>query len=203
MINFPTIPLIPSKETKNQSQNLKQQGPMRRTLSLLFSLLLLFQTGCFHKNAQLPPLAVADHIDLKRYAGLWHEIARYPHRFENGCKKVTAEYSLNNDGSIAVLNKCLKEGGQKSSATGQAKIVNGSNNAKLKVSFFWPFYGNYWILKIGPDYQYAIVGEPSRKYLWILSRTPALDQGLLQGLIKEISAMGYDPKMLIINDQNP
>lgn len=174
---------------------------MIRLMYLIFLLALVLLAGCLHKSSSNRPLNVAKHIDLQRYLGLWHEIARYPHRFEDGCRKVTAEYSLNGDGSISVLNQCVKDDGTKSSARGRAKVVDPISNAKLKVSFFWPFYGKYWILKIDPDYQYAIVGEPSRQYLWILNRTTEIDQALLQKLIEEISDMGYDPKKMIFSDE--
>lgn len=143
-------------------------------------------------------------VDLKKYTGIWFEIARYPHSFEKGCSEVTAEYSLQDDGTIAVLNQCRleKEGGRIKKTQGQAKVVDAQSNAKLKVTFFWPFYGDYWILKLDPDYQYVIVGTPSRKYVWILSRTPSISEQLLGDLIKDIRSFGYDPDQLIMTKQS-
>lgn len=167
-----------------------------RLLSCLFSLGFLF--GCLQKD-MYPPLPTAGHVDLQRYAGRWYEIARYPHRFEKGCTNVTADYTLQTGGSIRVINQCRlkdKEGAIKK-AVGKAKVVDRTTNAKLKVTFFWPFYGDYWILEIDPDYQYAIVGEPSRKYVWILGRAPRMEPFLLATLVEKIRRFGYDPNRLI------
>ena len=131
------------------------------------------------------PLTVVDTVNLNRYLGKWYEIASYPAWFQKGCTGSTAEYSLLPDGRIQVVNRCHKgsrEGPLKESK-GKAEVVDTTPNAKLKVWFFWPFKGNYWIIDLNPDYQWAVLGEPSRKYLWILSRTPTMDEAVYQGIL--------------------
>ena len=128
-------------------------------------------------------LEVVPHVDLEKYLGKWYEIAHLPFRFENDCTDITATYSLSKDGNVSVLNECLKDGKLKR-AKGKAKVVDKISGAKLKVTFFWPFYGDYWIIDLGKDYNYAVVGTPNRKYLWILSRTPHMDDKLFSQLIE-------------------
>ena len=139
------------------------------------------------------PLEAVDKVDLDRYLGKWYEIASYPAWFARNCTGVTAEYSLRDDGKIAVVNSCRKGSldGKLKEAKGRARVVEPETNAKLKVSFFGPFWGDYWIIDLDPDYRWAVVGEPKRKYLWILSRTPALDQETLDGILKRLTASGY------------
>ena len=137
-------------------------------------------------------LEVVGAVDLSRYAGRWYEIARLPNRFEKKCAdSVTATYRLRSDGKVDVVNRCRKANGAYTTATGKAKIVDKKTNAKLKVTFFWPFYGDYWILDLGPNYEYAVVGAPNRDYLWILSRTPQLDEQLYQRLLREMATRGF------------
>lgn len=170
-------------------------------LTVIIVIIFLSLTCCTAKRTEAPPDTVS-FVDLSKYTGRWFEIARYPHRFEKGCAGVTADYSLELDGTIAVINTCRQEDrGKIKTAQGWAKVVDTQSNAKLKVSFFWPFYGDYWILKLDPDYRYAIVGAPSRKYVWILSRTPTIPDELLGKLIQEICSFGYDPARLIITKQ--
>ena len=143
-------------------------------------------------------LAVVDAVDLSRYAGRWYEIARLPNRFEKKCAdSVTATYTLRSDGKIDVVNRCRKANGEYTTARGKAKIVDKKTNAKLKVTFFWPFYGDYWILDFGPNYEYAVVGAPNRDYLWILSRTPQLDEELYQRLLREMATRGFATDRMI------
>ena len=143
-------------------------------------------------------LEVVPAVDLSRYVGDWYEIARLPNRFQKKCAdSVTANYTLGSDGSIKVVNRCRKPSGEFTTATGKAKIVDKNTNAKLKVTFFWPFYGKYWILDLDPNYQYAVVGEPGRDYLWILSRTPQIDETLYQQLIAKMQARGFDTTRMI------
>jgi apolipoprotein D and lipocalin family protein len=143
-------------------------------------------------------LAVVPSVDLSRYVGQWYEIARLPNRFQKKCAdSVTANYTLRSDGSIKVVNRCRKPSGEFTTATGKAKIVDKKTNAKLKVSFFWPFYGKYWILDLGPNYEYAVVGEPGRDYLWILSRTPEIDETLYKELLAKMQARGFDTTRMI------
>ncbi len=143
-------------------------------------------------------LAVVGAVDLSRYAGRWYEIARLPNRFEKKCAdSVTATYTLGSDGKVDVVNRCRKANGEYTTATGKAKIVDKKTNAKLKVTFFWPFYGDYWILDLGPNYEYAVVGAPNRDYLWILSRTPQLDEQLYQRLLREMATRGFATDRMI------
>jgi len=159
---------------------------------------LMILWGCSPAGKGLPPLATVDQVDLTRYVGTWYEIASYPARFQKGCVATEAEYALRSDGLIQVVNRCRKESldGPLQSATGKARIVNPPANSRLEVSFFWPFWGDYCIIALDTDYQWAVVGHPSRKYLWILSRKPSLDDGVYRRLLTGISAQGYDPARL-------
>jgi len=148
------------------------------------------------------PLAVVPSVDLLRYTGTWYEIARYPNRFQKKCAgDVTAKYTILDDGKIRVENQCTEFSGKVNVAKGKAKIVDKTTNAKLKVTFFWPFYGDYWIIDLGPNYEYAVVGEPGRKFLWILSRTPSLDPATYQSILDRLPAAGYDPARLVKTEQ--
>lgn len=130
-------------------------------------------------------------VDLQRYLGTWYEIYRLPNRFEDAdCNTVTAKYSLNDDADIQVLNTCHKPGGS-NEAKGLAKIVDPKSNAKLKVSFFRPFYGDYWILDLAPDYSWVLIGEGSGKYFWILARKSKLSDSDEQMLLEKAAQMGY------------
>jgi apolipoprotein D and lipocalin family protein len=132
------------------------------------------------------------YVDLKKYAGLWYEIASYPNRFQKGCINSTAEYTLTDKGYVIVENRCDRESGMRTYIKGKAFVVKDSGNAKLKVQFFWPFRGDYWIIDLADDYSYAVVGHPSRKYLWILSRSPIISENLFHRLLSRIEAQGYD-----------
>ncbi len=143
---------------------------------------------------KMKPLEAVRYVDLQRYLGTWYEIAAIPQRFQKGCVGSTAEYSLRKDGDIQVVNTCL-EGtldGKIRKASGKARVVDRTTNAKLKVTFFWPFWGSYWIIGLDEDYRWAIVGHPGRNYLWILSRTPQMDDVLYGDLLKLIADKGYD-----------
>jgi apolipoprotein D and lipocalin family protein len=150
------------------------------------------------ETAMLPPLQVVDHVDLNRYAGEWFEIARYPHGFQKGCVVSKATYSVD-DGGIEVVNECFEqaEAGPVRSVTGRARVIDETTNAKLKVTFFWPFYGDYWIIDLDDDYRYAVVGHPTRKYLWILSRTRQMEETLYQAILVRLKEQGYDTAKLI------
>ena len=129
---------------------------------------------------KLPPVETVKEVDLARYMGKWFEIAAFPQKFQKGCHCTTAEYELTVQGTVKVVNTCRKGGadGKVSRAKGKAWVVPGTGNARLKVQFFWPFKGNYWIIDLADDYSFAVVGDPSRKYLWVLSRTPRMDPAL-------------------------
>ncbi len=146
-----------------------------------------------------PPLKVVPSVDLQRYSGTWYEIARYPNSFEKNCVGTKATYTMRQDGDIDVLNQCYKKGfdGEITSAKGKARLVDRTTRAKLKVSFFWPFWGAYWIIDLGENYEYAVIGHPSRKYLWILSRTPHMDEAQYAEILGRIRQLGYDTSKLI------
>ncbi len=150
-----------------------------------------------------PPLAVVDHVDINRYAGTWYEIASYPNEFQRGCAGTRATYTLREDGRIGVLNECYRGGldGELTRARGTAKVVDPVTKAKLKVTFFWPFYGDYWIIDLGKDYEYAVVGHPDYRYLWILSRSPRMEEDLYQSILRKIRSLSYDTERLVKTPQ--
>jgi apolipoprotein D and lipocalin family protein len=145
------------------------------------------------------PLQTVPFVDLQRYLGRWYEIATIPSRFQKGCVGVTATYTARPDGTIGVLNRCRQHtlDGEERSISGKAWVVDRTTNAKLKVQFFWPFVGSYWIIELDPEYRYAVVGHPRRTYLWILSRTPQMEETLYAALIDRIAAHGYDVRRIV------
>ena len=140
------------------------------------------------------PMRVVPSVDLSRYAGKWYEIARLPNRFQRDCASdTTATYTLRPDGKITVLNQCRQPDGRLKSARGTARLASDREpNTKLRVTFFWPFYGNYWIIDLDPEYRWAVVGEPDRKYFWILSREPKLDEAVYGQILGRAKDQGYD-----------
>lgn len=153
-------------------------------------------SGCAGKQ---PPLKTVEKVELSRYQGVWYEIANYPTRFQRGCIATQATYSLKENGDVDVLNQCRMErmDGELKMAHGTAKVVDRESNAKLKVTFFWPFYGSYWIIDLDPDYRWAVVGHPGRDWLWILSRTPVMDEAVYEGILSRLPEKGYDPSKLV------
>lgn len=172
---------------------------MRIRLAAL-TVCLMSLMGCAPPAKDAPPLQTVDDVDLERYLGSWYEIARLPHRFQEGCVASKATYSFRNDGLIDVYNECRKGGveGPLKSVKGKARVVDTTSNAKLEVSFFWPFWGDYWIIDLDPDYQWAVVGHPSRKYLWILSRTETLSSDIFEGIKQRLERQGYDLISLVV-----
>lgn len=173
--------------------------PMKHVLkkSLLFILPLF---AC--SSANYPTLDVVERVDIERYLGKWYEIARLPFSQQEGCNCTTAEYELIDSATLRVINKCIKDG-ELDDANGKAFVVEGSKNAKLRVQFFWPFRGDYWVIELDEEnYQYAVVGTPSRKYMWILSRTPQMDDTIYNSLIERASAKGFDINKLIKTKQD-
>lgn len=166
-------------------------------------LLLPLTLACCGKfwgsSAPEPEVAVVASVDIDRYLGTWYEIARYPNSFQEGCVATKASYSLRPDGRIRVVNECRQGSldGKLRRAEAKAWVADPSTRAKLKVQFFWPFRGDYWIIDLGENYEYAVVGHPQRKYLWILSRTPTMDPGLYEAIVEKIRVAGYDPGRLI------
>src|SRR5512137_73765 len=169
-------------------------GKEGQTMRVLFLILIGAAAGAALSGAEAKPLEVVGHVDLERYLGTWYEIATIPQRFQKGLVGVSAHYALRPDGKIDVVNAGRKGAldGKVKSVRGKAWIVDKTTNAKLKVSFFWPFSGDYWIIDLDPNYQWAVVGHPSRTYLWILCRTPQMDPALYDEILKKIAAKGYD-----------
>lgn len=147
------------------------------------------------------PLQTVEKVDINKYMGKWYEIASFPQSFQKGCSCTVAEYSLNDDGTVRVDNSCNVADGKKESI-GKAFVKDKKTNAKLTVQFFWPFKGKYWIIDLADDYSYAVVGHPNRKYLWILSRTPQMNEPLYHNILKRVSAKGFDTTMLQLTDQS-
>ena len=141
---------------------------------------------------------VVKNVDLRKYAGLWYEVAKIPNRFQKHCKRgTTAQYKLLENGKIEVINSCIDEDGEKDASEGIAQIVDVSSNAKLEVSFVSIlginlFWGDYWIIGLDSNYEYAVIGTPTRKYGWILSRTPKLSDEKLKETFEILRSQGYD-----------
>jgi apolipoprotein D and lipocalin family protein len=168
------------------------------------SILLIFTAMIFNSVTPQKVPTVVTSVDLGRYAGTWYEIARLPFSFERKLKCTTATYTLREDGSINVLNKgrYITNPSKESSAKAIAWIPDKNVPAKLKVQFFWPFKGNYWILYLDKDYKYVIVGEPSLKYLWILCRDKKMDDPTYKMLLQKAIDNGYDIKSIIKVEQD-
>lgn len=142
--------------------------------------------------------STVSYVDLKKYLGRWYDIAHYPFYFQKDCNGSIAEYSLKENGDIQVVNSCNKGSldGPVKKVKGKAWVVDKKTNAKLKVQFFWPFSGDYWILDIAKDYSWVIVGHPERKYLWILSRKPG-KPAEINNILQIIRGKGYNPDKLV------
>jgi len=162
------------------------------TLLLVFCVLSVF--SCSNSNSQMLDQTTVKQLDLNRYLGTWYEIARFPHSFEKNLVGVTATYSMRDDGKIKVLNQGYKNtlDGELSVAEGKAKIPDPAEPGKLKVSFFWIFYADYFIFELDENYQYVMIGSSSPKYFWILSRTPQMDDSVYEMLLEKARARGYN-----------
>ena len=173
----------------------------------LIILFLIFSVTAMAQKEITTPVTVK-HVDLKKYTGLWYEIAKIPNRFQKQCASNTAaRYELNNDGTIKVVNSCRQADGETDSSEGLAKVVDTTTNSKLEVSFvsilgIHLFWGDYWIIGLADDYSYAVVGHPDRKYGWILSRTQMLPADKLQAAYDILKKNGYDPKDFVATVQD-
>lgn len=167
--------------------------------NVIISMLLLCM-GCTQLPDKVKPV---ENFNLNRYLGKWYEIARLDHSFERGLSKVTAEYSLNDNGSVKVINRGYSEQDKKwQEATGIAYFIDSPNNGLLKVSFFRPFYGTYAIFELDEDnYQYAVVSGPNHSYLWILARSPSISETVKTQLIQKATDAGFKTQDLIFVDQ--
>lgn len=171
---------------------------------LVLSLSPLLLAACVTSEEDRPSLQVVKDVDLHRYLGTWYEIASIPTYFQRGCIATKATYSLRKDGRIQVENECRRKtvDGDIQRAVGTAWVAgNGRETAKLRVQFFWPFRGDYWIIDLDKDYRYAVVGHPSRDYLWILSRTPTISQDLYAALLQKIKGQGYNTSLVFPTPQ--
>ncbi len=156
--------------------------------------IMLIASPLLAQKQELPPLQTVPKVDLNRYLGTWYEIAAIPQRFQKGCTAVSATYTLRPAGKIKVLNECRKDSltGKYKAAKGKAWVTDTLTNAKFKVQFFWPFSGDYWIIELDGNYQYAVVGHPDRNYLWILSRSRKMNDALYNDLMERIKNHGYE-----------
>lgn len=148
----------------------------------------------FLHQAQAAEPPVVD-LDVDRYVGTWYSIAHFPTRFEKGCENTTATYSKRDDGRLTVENRCTKKG-EPSGVKGKAWAPDPKQPGKLKVQFFWPFSGDYWVHAVGPDYEWALVGNRDRSNAWILSRTPTMDAETYDALVSKLKGVGYDVSKL-------
>lgn len=189
-----TATVLDARASSGSSRN----GIVGTGLALLATLL-----ACQTAHA---PMKVVEEVDLERYVGRWYEIASFPQRFQRGCVATTANYTLLEDGRLRVENEC-RDGafdGELRRAEGVAWVADpSSSQARLKVQFFWPFRGDYWIIELDPEYRYAVVGHPSRDYLWILARTRTMDPADYLMLLARIEAQGYDLERLSRTPQPP
>jgi apolipoprotein D and lipocalin family protein len=143
----------------------------------------------------LPPLPTVADVKLERYLGMWFEVASFPQSFQRGCTQTTARYAQRPDGDIEVTNRCVVDD-KEEIAVGRARLPDPNKPARLEVSFFGPFWADYWIVELGADYDYAVVGHPSRDYLWILSRKPTLDDATYADVLRRLEANGYETARL-------
>lgn len=176
------------------------KAAQRQLVTGLVLLTSFLQSGCVGAPDGVD---VVTDFQLSRYLGTWYEIARLDHRFERGMSRVTASYSMRDDGGVAVVNRGYKDSEQEwKEATGKAYFVGDPGTGQLKVSFFGPFYGGYNIVELDKDhYQYALVAGPNRDYLWILARSPQLDAEILDALVNKASKLDFPTEELIYVDQ--
>jgi apolipoprotein D and lipocalin family protein len=166
---------------------------MKKHLGIFATLLALL--GCGEKETDLKTV---DYVDAEKYMGTWYDVASFPQRFQKNCKCTSAEYKLLDDETIEVYNRCInKETGKVQDITGKAFIADKTTNAKLKVQFFWPFKGAYWIIELADDYSHAVVSEPGKNYLWILSRTPNMPKEQLDAIIDRLKEKGFDTSRIV------
>lgn len=177
---------------------------LRTTALAMATALTLLLPGCNTADkAAHPPLPTVASVDVQRYVGTWYQQALIPNKFQAICISNTrATYAVDGDG-LTVLNQCRNAKGEVEEAKGVAKIVEGSNNAKLRVSFFRPFYGDYWVLALEPNYQWALVGAPSRKFGWVLSRSAQLDDATYSAILDKAAALGYDKTQFVRSLNTP
>ena len=171
-----------------------------RTINLFFTITIAIMSASTSKSQTLQTVS---NVDVNKYSGKWYEIASYPQRFQKGCHCTTAEYTLSPDGYLIVENRCNRGSvnGKQSYIKGKAFVEKNSGNAKLKVQFFWTLRAKYWIIDLANDYSYAVVSHPSKKYLWILSRTPKMNDTIYQQILSRLKEKGFDLNKLLVTQQ--
>jgi apolipoprotein D and lipocalin family protein len=179
---------------------------MNNYLVSLINLSTMFLMSCASsQNKDLPPLTTVEQVDLDKYVGLWYEVAKIPNSFQDHCAYgTTAEYKIDEDGDIIVTNSCYDEEGTLDVTEGLAKVVDKKSNAKLEVSFvsflgIRPFWGDYWIIGLDENYQWAVIGTPNRKYGWVLGRTPSLPDETMQEIFDILKSQNYEPESFEIS----
>jgi apolipoprotein D and lipocalin family protein len=174
---------------------------LRISGTLVLSMILGAAAQAFTEEKK--EVQVVAHVDLARYVGTWYEIAAFPQIFEWGCYGSTATYSARPDGKIDVLNSCRQGSleGRQRDAKGVAWVEDATTNAKLRVQFFRPITAPYWVIDLGQNYEYSVVATPNRKYLWILSRTPQMDETLFNQLVARAAAQGFKTDRLVKTPQ--
>lgn len=168
------------------------------------SIIILATLAIFAQSPAIGPVTSVSNVDLNKYTGTWYEIAKYPNKFQKKCVgNTTATYTVKKPGRLSVVNRCLEKDGSMSNAKGAAKIADKNSNAKLKVRFapsflsFLPFvWADYWIIDLDPNYQYAVVATPDRKYFWILSREQQISDTQYQQILKRAELQGFDPSRI-------
>jgi apolipoprotein D and lipocalin family protein len=178
-----------------------------RYLILIVAIFCLTNTSMSAQSNNKKEVTTVDSVDLQKYIGKWYEIAKIPNSFQSNCaRNTTAKYKLRSDGRLDVINRCVEKDGSVNEAHGIAKVVDKKTNSKLEVSFVRIlginlFWGDYWIIGLDKDYNYAVVGTPSRKYGWILSRTPKLSKEQMKSAFKILQQNGYDTNKFELTEQ--
>lgn len=179
---------------EQSNSSIQERQALMKTLSLF---LALGASALVAACTTHPPLETVSAVDLNRYYGTWYEIARLPNRFQRRCVSDTRASYQPAGADVTVLNACRTADGTLDQAKGIAKVVQGSGGARLRVSFFRPFYGDYWILDLDPDYRWVLIGEPGREYAWVLARQPGLDSATLETLLSKAAALGFDRQKFV------
>jgi apolipoprotein D and lipocalin family protein len=173
---------------------------MKRKVYFILTIVILIamMSSCNPAKTQSNTMKTVDNVDIERYMGTWYEIARFPHSFEKGLVGVTATYSLKKNGKVQVINQGYKDSlsGKLKRAKGFAKVPDPKIPGRLMVYFFWPFGGEYLILDLDENYQYALIGSSSKKYLWILCRSPKMDELTYNSLVNKAESLGFKTSLL-------
>lgn len=173
-------------------------------------LLLTLAAAAFGQQAKPAELEAVKTFDLGKYAGTWYEIAAFPNKFQKSCVgNITVKYVLKGEGAFDAVNQCVEKDGRTKEAKGSGKLTDTTGGAKMKIrfapgifSFLSTVWENYWLIDLGPEYDYAVIGEPKRRYLWVLSRDPEMSDALYQQILRRVEEKGYNPAMLVKTPQN-